>query len=113
MILAILGALALAAAPLADPPPPGGAPASAAPVIAPVAAPVVPPADADPVTTARDNLERAEALFAQSCAARSYGSYDDICSELSGQVHQYHVTLDRLVRAQSSKKKPSDTTARN
>ncbi len=104
MILAILGALALAGTPATDTPTPAPAPQTVAPAPAP---------DADPVTTARDNLEHAETLFAQSCSNRSYGSYDDLCNELSGQVHQYHVALDRLVRTQSSKKKTPDAAAQN
>ena len=65
MILAILGALALAGTPVTDTPAP--APQTAAPAPAP---------DPDPVMTARENLEHAETLFAQSCSNRSYGSYD-------------------------------------
>jgi hypothetical protein len=52
---------------------------------------------------ARENLENAEQIYAQSCSDRAYGSYDDLCDQISRQVHQYHVDVDRLQREASAK----------
>jgi hypothetical protein len=58
-----------------------------------------PPPTSTPLSEAKDNLDRAEALYTQSCGDRSYGAYDDLCSQLGAQVKQYRVELDRQQRA--------------
>ena len=57
-----------------------------------------------PVQTARDNLEQAQQIYTQSCGDRAYGAYDDLCEQLSIQIRQYHVSLDKLERAAAAAK---------
>ncbi len=69
-------------------------------------APTEPPATT-PQKAALDqalsNLENAEQLYDQSCSNRAYGAYDDLCYQISRQVHQYHVDVDRLKRESNAK----------
>jgi hypothetical protein len=84
MIAAILAMLMTAA----DPAPP------------PAAAPPPPPPQAEktPLQTARDNLDQAQQIYTQSCGDRAYGAYDDLCGQLSAQLRQYRIDLDKLER---------------
>ncbi len=54
---------------------------------------------------AQANYERAEALYNQSCADRSYGAYDDLCDQLKTQMHNYRVELDRAEHEAEEKPK--------
>jgi hypothetical protein len=49
--------------------------------------------------TAQDNWRRAQQLYEESCQNRAYGAYDDLCDQLSRQVRQFRVELDRQERA--------------
>jgi hypothetical protein len=93
MIGAILAALVAAAAPTGDSVP-DTALASTSPLSPEAAA----------LADARENLERVQTLYTQSCDNRAYGAYDDMCNQLSHQLHQYHVDLDKLERAAANKK---------
>jgi hypothetical protein len=64
----------------------------------PNAPPPAPEVARTPLQTARDNLDQAQQIYTQSCGDRAYGAYDDLCEQLSAQVRQYRIDVDKLVR---------------
>jgi hypothetical protein len=72
--------------------------AASDPAAAPASLPPDPPAKS-PVQVARDNLDQAQQIYTQSCGDRAYGAYDDLCEQLSIQLRQYRIELDKLERA--------------
>ncbi len=82
----VLAVLALAAA---EPP------ATAAPAAGPPVA--VAPAD-DPASS----LAGLQQMYDQSCAAREYGAYDDLCDQLSQQLKSARAQADREARRQAA-----------
>jgi len=93
MLAAVMATLLLAASQVSDPAP---------------SVPTAPPQPTStPLSDARDNLDRAQAIYTQSCSDRSYGAYDDLCNQLAAQVKQYHIELDRLQRAADRESAPS------
>ena len=69
---------------------------------APVAVAATPPSEPTPaktlVQTARDNLDQAQQIYTQSCGDRAYGAYDDLCEQLSAQMRQSRIDLDKMER---------------
>ena len=65
-----------------------------------------------PLQAARDNAERVEELFAQSCGVRGYAAYDDLCGPLADQVHRNRIAVDRLEREAARHPKPVVTVAK-
>jgi hypothetical protein len=85
MIAAIMAMLMTAM----DPAPPPAAAADPSPA---------PQVGKTPLQTARDNLDQAQQIYTQSCGDRAYGAYDDLCEQLSTQLRQYRIDLDKLAR---------------
>jgi len=54
---------------------------------APTTAPATAPAD-PPEKTSAEKLVDARNMYVQSCAARAYGAYDDLCETLGDQIHK-------------------------
>jgi hypothetical protein len=76
----------------------------------PAAAAAAPaPAPTSALDEAQANYERAEDLYNQSCADRSYGAYDDLCDQLKTQMHNYRVELDRAEHAAEEKPAKAQT----
>jgi hypothetical protein len=69
----------------------------------PVNPPSSPPAPAeDSLAHAQEAYDHALQLYAQTCDARAYGAYDDLCDQLKTQVHRYRVELDKAERASAA-----------
>ncbi len=85
MIAAILAMLVI----VTDPAPPA--------VIA-AAQPPAPEVAKTPLQTAQDNLDQTQQIYTQSCGDRAYGAYDDLCEQLSTQIRQYRIELDKQQR---------------
>jgi len=57
------------------------------------------------IAQAQENLDRAQQIYAQSCDDRAYATYNDLCNELSDQIHHYRLDLDRSQREAAKKAK--------
>ena len=53
------------------------------------------PAPADDTASSLAELQQ---MYDQSCAAREYGAYDDLCDQLSHQLRDARVEADRAAR---------------
>jgi hypothetical protein len=91
MIAAVMATLLAAADPAS-----GAAPAQIPPA----------PVEKSPLQTARENLAQAEQIYAQSCGDRAYAAYDDLCEQLSIQVRNFHIDVDKLERTSAAKARP-------
>ena len=58
-----------------------------------------PPALADDPSTSLAELQQ---MYDQSCAAREYGAYDDLCDQLSHQLRDARVEADREARRKAA-----------
>lgn len=64
------------------------------------------------VNDAQNNFAQAQQVYAQSCSDRAYGAYVDLCDQLSKQVHQYRIELDKLEHAAAERlNKPTSARA--
>jgi hypothetical protein len=71
---------------------------------APSQTPPSPPPD--PIVETQNNLDQAEQVYMQSCGDRAYAAYDDLCSQLKTQIHQYRIDLDQLKRTAAATARP-------
>jgi hypothetical protein len=72
------------------------------PAVTPPGEPVSPPPPS-PLQKAQRDWEDAQTVYLQSCSDRAYGAYDDLCSQLAGEVKQFRIKVDRLERAGPAK----------
>jgi hypothetical protein len=54
------------------------------------------PPTAEEIKTARENFERAQQVYRESCEERAYGAYDDLCDQLKKEVRRSQLVLDDL-----------------
>ena len=83
--------------------------AAGQPVAGPLAAapPAQPPPAVEPATRPEDDdtassLPGLQQMYDQSCAAREYGAYDDLCDQLSHQLKAARVEAGRQARRQAA-----------
>lgn len=69
---------------------------------APTTSPATAPAD-PPEKTSAEKLVDARNMYVQSCAARAYGAYDDLCDNLKHQIGEYERTVAKEERAAKNK----------
>ena len=102
MIAAMVMALALAGMAPPDP-----TPADPAPTPPP---PSAPDTGASAVKDQQDKLDRMQQVYDQSCGNRGYAAYDDICNQLTAQLREVRIDLDKLQRdaAIASRKSNAD-----
>ncbi len=98
MLLA-LALLALGGQPAAAAPPPAVPPTAASSTVrAPADAPVA-DAAGDDIATSLAGLQQ---VYDQSCAAREYGAYDDLCDQLRQQLRAARAEATRQARRQAA-----------
>jgi hypothetical protein len=73
-------------------------PATAAPAASPPAA-APPGPEGDDTASSIAGLQQ---MYDQSCAAREYGAYDDLCDQLSQQLKAARVEADREARRKAA-----------
>ncbi len=84
---------------LAADPPTAGQPPTAQSVTSPPAAASTTDGSSDDTAS---NLAELQQMYDQSCAAREYGAYDDLCDQLRQQMKGARVEADREARRQAA-----------
>ena len=74
------------------------------PIFALLALAMAQAAPADPPDDPKADLADMQQVYDQSCAAREFGAYDDMCDQLRTQIKRARVLVDRDAHAPPARK---------